>query len=240
MGLRYYLRGLGIGIAVTAAVMSVSANRRSTELTDEQIRVRARALGMVDGVLTTLPEAEESAQGGETDVMQMESESGQASAETPEAEEVADSAETPEAEEVADSAETPDTKEDADSAETPEAGENADREGTPEAGGNAGRAETPDPKGNTVTQETLAAGTSKPKEAEPVVETHSAVTVAVYPGEGSYTISRKLASLGLVESADIFDDFLCQNGYDKKLATGNYTIYAGATAHDIARILTGG
>ena len=64
-------------------------------------------------------------------------------------------------------------------------------------------------------------------------------TVAVYPGEGSYTVSRKLAALGLVESANLFDDFLCQNGYDKKLCTGNYRVKEGANAEEIAKVLTG-
>lgn len=63
-------------------------------------------------------------------------------------------------------------------------------------------------------------------------------TISVYPGEGSYTVSRKLASQGLVESAEVFDTFLCQNGYDKKIRTGNYEIMMGQTPEQIARIIT--
>lgn len=65
------------------------------------------------------------------------------------------------------------------------------------------------------------------------------VMVTVYPGEGSYTISKKLANLGLVESADIFDNYLCQNGYDKRLCTGNYNLMIGDSAESIAKRLTG-
>lgn len=77
-----------------------------------------------------------------------------------------------------------------------------------------------------------------PVEESAQVEMESTVIVSIYPGEGSYTVSRKLAALGLVESADVYDKFLCQNGYDKKLCTGNYEIKAGASADEIAGILT--
>lgn len=54
MKLRYYMRGLGIGIAVTALLMgfAFSAQKKET-MTDEEIRQRALAMGMVDesGVL---------------------------------------------------------------------------------------------------------------------------------------------------------------------------------------------
>ena len=47
MKLRYYLRGLGIGIIVTALVMGLS-NRDARPLTDAEIRAKAAALGMVE------------------------------------------------------------------------------------------------------------------------------------------------------------------------------------------------
>ena len=46
MKLRFYLRGLGIGIVVTALFMSLSGGRAQA-LTDEQIIARAETLGMV-------------------------------------------------------------------------------------------------------------------------------------------------------------------------------------------------
>ena len=58
MRLKYYLRGLGIGIVVTAMIMGVSANGKTESLTDAQIIARAKELGMVDGVLSELPEAD--------------------------------------------------------------------------------------------------------------------------------------------------------------------------------------
>ena len=51
MKLKYYLRGLGIGILVTALIMGISAGRIK-QMSDEEVRARARELGMVES--TTL------------------------------------------------------------------------------------------------------------------------------------------------------------------------------------------
>lgn len=47
MKLRYYLRGLGIGIFVTALIMSIALGGKE-KLSDEEIIARAKALGMVE------------------------------------------------------------------------------------------------------------------------------------------------------------------------------------------------
>ena len=44
---KYFLRGLGIGIVVTALIMGIS-NRDSRPLTDAEIKAKAAALGMVE------------------------------------------------------------------------------------------------------------------------------------------------------------------------------------------------
>lgn len=57
MKLKYYLRGLGIGIAVTVGIMSFTGEPE--KLTDAQIRARALELGMVEkSVLADLQEEE--------------------------------------------------------------------------------------------------------------------------------------------------------------------------------------
>lgn len=57
MKLKYYLRGLGIGIVVTAGIMSFTGEPE--KLTDAQIRARALELGMVEkNVLADFQEEE--------------------------------------------------------------------------------------------------------------------------------------------------------------------------------------
>ena len=46
MKLKYYLRGLGISILVTAVIMGVTQGSRKETLSDREIRERAAALGM--------------------------------------------------------------------------------------------------------------------------------------------------------------------------------------------------
>ena len=66
MKLKYYLRGLGIGMAVTALILGISFSGRQGQeaqtLTDEQIRESASELGMVDSSELTLAALQNSAQ----------------------------------------------------------------------------------------------------------------------------------------------------------------------------------
>ena len=55
MKLKYYLRGMGIGIILTAIVMGFALGGRKGAISDAEVIERAKALGMVDpnsGVLT--------------------------------------------------------------------------------------------------------------------------------------------------------------------------------------------
>lgn len=56
MNLKYYLRGLGLGIIVTAVIMGIAAGRNKESLSDAEIKERAKELGMVEqsGVLSEL------------------------------------------------------------------------------------------------------------------------------------------------------------------------------------------
>ncbi len=59
MKLKYYLRGLGIGIVVTAAIMGILSSRST--ISDAEIMERARALGMTESsVLSDLEQTETS------------------------------------------------------------------------------------------------------------------------------------------------------------------------------------
>ncbi len=55
MKLRYYMRGIGIGMLVTAMILSITAGSQKTEMSDAEIMKRAEQLGMVreDDLLLT-------------------------------------------------------------------------------------------------------------------------------------------------------------------------------------------
>ena len=44
MGLKYYMRGLGVGIVVTTLIMGILTGREKETLSDDEIRERARSL----------------------------------------------------------------------------------------------------------------------------------------------------------------------------------------------------
>ena len=111
MKLKYYLRGLGIGILVTAVIMGVTQVSRKETLSDREIRERAAALGMVEPG-NSLADLE--------------------AAETPAATEIPEAAETPAATEIPEAAETPAATETPEAAETPAATEAPAATETPE------------------------------------------------------------------------------------------------------------
>ena len=99
MKLKYYLRGLGIGILVTAVIMGVTQGSRKETLSDREIRERAAALGMVEPG-NSLADLE--------------------AAETPAATEIPEAIETPAATKTPEAAETPAATEAPAATETPE------------------------------------------------------------------------------------------------------------------------
>lgn len=48
MNLKYYLRGLGLGIVITAIIMGIATSGRKETLTDDEVIARAEELGMVE------------------------------------------------------------------------------------------------------------------------------------------------------------------------------------------------
>ena len=102
MKLKYYLRGLGIGILVTAVIMGVTQGSRKETLSDREIRERAAALGMVEPG-NSLADLE--------------------AAETPAATEIPEAIETPVATEIPEAIETPAATKTPEAAETPAATE---------------------------------------------------------------------------------------------------------------------
>lgn len=52
MNLKYYLRGLGLGIIITALIMGFAGGKKET-LTNEEIIARAKTLGMVENKVLT-------------------------------------------------------------------------------------------------------------------------------------------------------------------------------------------
>lgn len=224
MKLRYYLRGLGIGIVITAFLMGFTKGGAKETLSDDEIIARAEALGMVQSsVLSSDLNHEEQGEDGVTV-------SYNTALDEPDIVALPDGAG---ADQTGDAAGVVDTEA---TDKTADAADNVDSEKVADAAGDSEKVAdaTGDSEGSTKASDTDVADNS----TEATDTTGAAtITVTINSGDGSDTVARHLAELGVITDAGDFDRYLCQNGYDKKLATGNHEINAGAGYQEIAEIL---
>ena len=214
MKLKYYLRGLGIGMAVTALILGISFSGRQGQeaqtLTDEQIRERASELGMMDSSELTLAALQNSAQPQPT----MEPEV------------------------------TEEPKLTADPETTTEPEATAEPETTTELEATAEPETTAEPKATAEPETTAELEMTTEPEAteEPELITapeQSQTTITIKKGSDSGSVSRMFYEAGLVENAKAFDNYLCNNGYSRSINPGIYEIAPGTSEEEIAKIITG-
>lgn len=220
MKLKYYLRGLGIGMLVAALVLVLSGNT-ATKMSDEDVKRRAAQLGMVEKDKTVLEDIEQKApEGSETPAIS-EAPEGSGASEDPES--GATAQEPQENEEAA--------LESEENEAAPEAETDADTEA------NAGA----DTEAQAPADEIEQKADEVAERAEEVAEnavTGRTVVLEVRRGDSSVSVARRAEEAGLVRSAADFDVFLCQNGYDKRISIGSYEIPEGASEKEIADAIT--
>ena len=216
MNLKYYLRGLGIGIIVTALIMGIVTGGKGRSLSDEEIIKRAEQLGMTmesDVLSEALPEAEEE--------------------------------EAPMQEDASVQAELQDNAME-NGEQDPQNAEAAPQEEGAEEGTEQQTEESiPDEEAEESLPEEIQQDGTEGADAAPEGEdlqeaddqAEKEIPISISGGEGSMSVCRKLQEAGLVASASEFDTFLCQNGYDKKLKAGDFEIPEQADPEQIARIL---
>ena len=241
--LKYYLRGLGLGIVVMAVIMCIRESN-DNKMTDEEIMARAKQLGMIENTVlidtssgedsdvqvTDIDQPEDALESGDVDG-QSQTDSGETETEVQTNAGVSDSDEQPNntlpllpdawTNAGTDKKDTQnDTGSDTDIA--PET-----QNDTEMAEGRVQDTQSDADMTETGAQETLSTDKEFPK------------VIIISNGESSYTVSKKLAEIGAVESASDFDTYLCEHGYDKKIRAGTYTIPIGATDEQMAKIVTG-
>lgn len=216
MNLKYYLRGLGIGIIVTALIMGIVTGGKGRSLSDEEIIKRAEQLGMtMEGEVLSeaMPEVEEE------EAPMQEDASAQAELQDNAMENGEKDPQDAEAEPQEEEAEEGTEQQTEESIPDEEAEESLPEESQQDGTEGADTA----PEGEAL------------QEADDQAEKE--IPISISGGEGSMSVCRKLQEAGLVASASEFDTFLCQNGYDKKLKAGDFEIPEQADQEQIARIL---
>ena len=223
MELKYYLRGLGLGIIVTAIIMAV-VSPGSQKMTDAEVIRRAKQLGMTEEkVLSDSGTKKEDAskEAGSPD----ENASADEDEEQPQEKEKAVSTQTPA---------------DRNSQNTQQSQVQTQTQTKPEPETVDDEPEEPEEPDASEVGENVELERQEAEETNtplPVSDTPMVVTIG--PGDGSYAASKKLADVGAISSPGNFDTFLCENGYDKKIRPGTYTIPADASDEQMARIITG-
>ena len=213
--MKYFLRGLATGLVVAAVLMALVG--RKSALTDEEIMARAAKLGMVKKD-TTLVNAG-------TDISNQK--------ETPSSDkDDQDHQNDPEGQDNQNHQDIADGIKDTNIPEKePEAGSETAPEKEPEAGSETDPEKEPEAGSETDPEKEPEAG------SEPAPEQTSA-TIQIFKGNSSYTVAKALQAAGLVEDAKAYDEFLCNNKYDKSLSVGIYEIPFGTSQEDIAKIIT--
>lgn len=216
MKFKYMIRGLGIGVVITAAVMG-AYNRNA--VADARVAVlREYGLG------------EESRLVGESEDS-VENASGDVSAENPTDQVIVRDGEIEsEIESVLDAAkeaeQTNPTEPGTESGEQPSAelsDGNVGNDGVEESSGSNG-------------SETSSAIVVIPSGERSL--DGDTVEIVIASGDDSGTVARKLYNAGVIENASEYDAFLMQHGYDKRLSTGTKTIGVTDSWQEIADKIT--
>lgn len=217
---KYYLRGLGLGIVVTAVIMGIALSG-PRKMTDEEIIQRAKELGMVEDTYLADVGADEEQTQGEQNIEDIDPAELPAVTQEPESQPVKPEEDLEPAgeEELEPAAEELPSVAEPVEIELPE---------TESAAEGPASEETPEENTNEMTRQDDTSSSSVKIE-----------TITVVSGDGSYTVARKLKEAGVVMSAETFDTYLCEKGYDKRLRTGTFRIPADASDEQIARIITG-
>ena len=256
MKLKYYLRGLGIGMAVTAVILHFSVYTSVPVLTNEEIMERARQLGMIDRVVLSENESlantdndiTADSEDGHTDI------SGESDDPTDEQDN-----ENPSDAEENDDGNNDDGIGDSDESDGDDVGNNAGEDNEQGNGNNTGEEDARVTTNNAGENNTQGNGNNGDEDYIPgggnndndgsgageqvegmggTGEMGETIVITIVGGDSSVSVAAKLAQAGLVSSGAAYDDYLCSNGYDRRITTGVHVIPMGASEKEIAEIIT--
>lgn len=210
MKVKYMLRGLGVGIIITAVVMTAYTRKA---VADARVKVlKEYGIGEEAKIVETFDDTEVIPFGD--DRMPQTQAPGEESA-APDGDPARET--QTQANPEPESAETP-------SSDKPEgdlgseAADNKPADSKPAENENAGEQKS-----------VIVVEPEKDKDT---------ITIVISTGDDSSTVARKLQNAGLVDKAAEFDDFLVQKHYDKKINTGTKTLKRTDTWKELAEKIT--
>lgn len=230
MKLKYYLRGIGIGIIFSIIVFSVALTSNKTyDISDEEVMKRARELGMVysndnDNSLTL------------NDLLNKTDENKDES-------EIDDNLEPTKAVELSPTNEPTPTIEPTKKVEpTPTTKPTQVIEPTPTIKPTKEVEPTKKVEPTKVAEPTKKMEPTKvaepTKEVEPTKVVENYVSIKVTKGMSSEVVAKMLAKEGVVTDSNDFNNYLKKHDYSRKINVGTYKIKMDASYEEIAKMLT--
>ena len=253
MRLRSYLRGLGIGIVVTALLMG--ATTKTEPMSDAQIKEKARALGMTEKGEQVLSEAMSPGSSVSVDKPKIEllefpdkvsenESKGEKSSDSSSAKEKSEE-KTSNSSSVKEKSEekTSSSSSVKEKSEEKSSSSSSVKEKETSSSKKSSSSSSVKEKETSSSKKSSSSSSSLPKidpeSAKPTTPAPDGyVSITVVGGESSTMVASRLKEAGLISDAAAFDRFLCDNGYDRRITTGHKMIPRGASQVEIAGILT--
>ena len=214
MKVRYFLRGLGVGIIFSAVVLLAAYKTNPPQMTDQQIKSRAKELGLIEGNKqddsieklfsdttseTAQDTQEQSVKENEdsaVDTKKNHSENNAKDAKEMTAEDASKKKEIEQTETSADGKQIGAEQKQANSEEN----DFLDNENNTEAG--------------------------------------DSITITIYRGMSSEAVSEQLEKNNIIDDATQFNEYLCKKGYASRLITGKYQFSKEETYNSIVKKIT--
>ncbi len=232
--MRYYLRGLGIGILVTAVIMTLSSpSSDASQMSDDEVRVRAAQLGMVDEDELLRQGAENLALYGNLAGNETADDGLAANTTVSDNEKESRTTTGSENSSAAGKDSTPVSENSSGSVSSAKAGVFSGSVSSAGAGNTTGGSSTAQAGSSS-----SSVNTENKTEEGSGTGTVRKVVVTINKGDGSLTAAKRAKDVGLVDDAEAFDMYLYSIGADKKLVVGDHAIEEGASMEEIARALT--
>lgn len=230
---KYYLRGMGVGILVTALIFSLALLFEKPKLSDEEIIKQAKKLGMVEADTASSASSGEAADSAADENGSNDSSNAATKAEngTSSADGISSASED-ETRAGEASGEGADAAGDAAGSD---AGDSTDTLSEAQAAADAKAAE--DAINNTDLSDASTAYKANSTGDSTENAPSGLISVTVSPGQNSAKVAENFYRAGLVDDPIGFNDYLEQNGYDARIRPGTYNIAAGSDYAKIANAI---
>lgn len=231
MRLKYFLRGLGIGIVVTTIILAISHNA-GRRMSDSEVIGRAKELGMAYTTAAQENSTESAAETTETETDTTEPvTTGQESTTDTEA---GSTAETESSEASTTAQETTGVRETTTQQETTTQ-ETTIQETTTTRAAQESTTETTHEASTTEAETTQAENESTETEASTVIT----YTLTIASGMSSNTVCDILKKNGIIADSGDFDRFLVSSGYADRIRVGSFEVNSGMSYDELAAAFCG-